>query len=195
MDATIGVRCGKPIFVLIGVGGGLGRHGTADARTQLRIAGIVSDRCRLRHGLRLGTVPIGADRLRTVSAWANEVPTTAGRSDGGNMRKRVYIAGPITHGDRDANVKQAVEAARQLIEAGYAPLVPHLHCLIDWCDEVRYEDRLQVEFPWVAVAEAVVRLPGRSEGSDREVELAWHHGIPVYHSVKELLNSDVASGE
>ena len=83
-----------------------------------------------------------------------------------------------------------MDAARQLIEAGYSPMVPHLHCQVDWCDQVDHETWLQVDFPWVTVAEAVVRLPGRSEGSDREVALARDHGVPVYFGVKEFLVSE-----
>jgi hypothetical protein len=41
------------------------------------------------------------------------------------MRKRVYIAGPITKGDLASNINQATAAFVRLAKAGFAPLCPH----------------------------------------------------------------------
>lgn len=43
-------------------------------------------------------------------------------------RKRVYIAGPISKGPLEKNIRQACEAGMTLLKAGLAPLVPHLTC-------------------------------------------------------------------
>lgn len=41
------------------------------------------------------------------------------------MRKRIYIAGPISKGDLCANLDQATAAFVALAKAGFAPLCPH----------------------------------------------------------------------
>jgi len=41
-------------------------------------------------------------------------------------RTRVYIAGPYTLGDKEANVLGAINAATVLLDSGFAPYVPHL---------------------------------------------------------------------
>lgn len=41
------------------------------------------------------------------------------------MRKRVYIAGPISKGDLAANINQATAAFISLARAGLAPFCPH----------------------------------------------------------------------
>jgi len=42
------------------------------------------------------------------------------------MRPRVYISGPITKGDRDANFQQAADVHRELMAAGFAVFNPML---------------------------------------------------------------------
>lgn len=110
------------------------------------------------------------------------------------MRTRVYVAGPISKGDLRANLTQAREAGQKLLKAGYAPMVPHLTCY--WAgdtpevlpDGTTHEDWMGLDLPWVAVADAVLRLPGESTGADREVALANSLGIPVYSRLDDLLN-------
>lgn len=121
--------------------------------------------------------------------------------------KRVYIAGPITKGDLAHNVNQATAAFVSLAKAGFAPFCPHwsvyskpahawnsygrdvvtCEATIQGNDEMSHADWLNVDLPWVQVADAVLRLPGESTGADREVEFARACGIPVYHSLAELL--------
>lgn len=102
-------------------------------------------------------------------------------------RTRVYVAGPLSRGDRLANVEAACVAGRELIERGYAPLVPHLSHHIDPVDALGHTMWLDVDMAWVAVADAVLRLPGESMGADQEVTFAWRHGIPVFFDMAELL--------
>lgn len=109
------------------------------------------------------------------------------------MRMRVYVAGPITKGDLRENINKARAAGDQLLKAGFAPLVPHLTCY--WAGDTPevlpsgtvQEDWYAIDLPWVAVSEAVVRIPGESTGADKEVALARSLGIPVYESVESLI--------
>ena len=120
------------------------------------------------------------------------------------MRKRVYIAGPISKGDLLHNINPATAAFVALAKAGVAPLCPHwsvyskpaFHNLVYdvLCeatvagnDEMGHADWLGVDLPWVAVSDAVLRLPGDSTGADMETACAKEHGIPVFHSVEEVI--------
>ena len=122
------------------------------------------------------------------------------------MRTRVYIAGPISRGDLAANIRQASAAFFALLRAGFAPLCPHWSCFSGTLyrplhasaygpyafaetlpEGTTHEDWLAVALPWVACAEAVIRLPGVSAGADRETALARAKGIPVFASVADLV--------
>lgn len=100
---------------------------------------------------------------------------------------KVYIAGPISVGDLETNVKNATEAARELIKHGFAPLCPQLSCYMAGstpCAGAGFDHAtwLEVDLPWVGVADVVLRLPGESVGADREVAEARRLGVEVWHS-------------
>jgi hypothetical protein len=102
------------------------------------------------------------------------------------MRARIYVSGPLSTGDRQANLRRAIEATRELIRRGYAPLCPHLTHYVDPTDELGHDTWLEVDRPWVLAADAVLRLPGVSVGADMEVAWAHEVGIPVVYSIDEL---------
>jgi hypothetical protein len=121
------------------------------------------------------------------------------------VKKRVYIAGPISKGDMLHNVEQADRAFAALLKAGFAPFCPHwsvfhnsayrtgpsLDRVVAEADAkpngTTYEDWMGVDLPWVEVSDALLRLPGDSTGADMEVACARDHGIPVFHAVAELV--------
>lgn len=118
------------------------------------------------------------------------------------MRLRVYVAGPISKGDLQTNIRQALDAGHALLKAGFAPMVPHLTCY--WAGDgsaavlprdTTHDDWYGMNEPWVTVADAVLRLPGESVGADREVELANRLGIPVYREVADLIANPPAQGD
>jgi len=99
---------------------------------------------------------------------------------------RVFIAGPLTVGDHDANVQAFIEAADRVVNTGHIPYVPaltHLWNLISWHPR---EFWLDYGIEWLATCTALLRLPGESEGADREEVYARSMGIPIYHNVSEL---------
>ena len=100
-------------------------------------------------------------------------------------RKRVYIAGPYTHGDWGLNQRRAIQAAQEVLDRGHIPFIPHtmtatwsIVCGNNWIDFDLY---------WVEVCDALIRLPGKSNGSDTEVEFAKDNDIDVYMSVEEFV--------
>jgi hypothetical protein len=119
------------------------------------------------------------------------------------VRKRVYIAGPITKGDLAHNIRQAEAAFYALLKAGLAPLCPHWSCYGSGPQVTTFgtvyataaavhpgtthDDWLDADLPWVAVSHAVLRLPGESSGADKEVALAGSLGIPVFDSVDAVV--------
>lgn len=119
------------------------------------------------------------------------------------MRKRIYIAGPVVKGDLGRNIEQATDAMFQLMLAGLAPFCPHLSCfsgpvMRDWQGrpfvraevlprDAPVEHWYETDLAWVAVAEAILRLPGEGKGSDAEVAFARERGIPVFFSVADVI--------
>lgn len=113
-------------------------------------------------------------------------------STGGNAtvpRPRVYIAGPISKGDINANVEEGIRVGLQLLDMGWAPFIPHASHHMDetaLCGTQRYEDWLSTDFAYIQTCHALLRLPGESDGADREVAYAKSLGIPVYFEVESL---------
>jgi len=99
----------------------------------------------------------------------------------------VYIAGPITLGDRAHNLKQAQEAHIELLQAGFSVCNPILTMEIPGCWDIPHAVWMEADLPWVKHAEAVLRLPGKSIGADEECVFAKNHNIPVFYSIAALI--------
>lgn len=106
-----------------------------------------------------------------------------------NSRPKVYISGPITSGNRNKNYHQSVEAQRELMLAGFAPLNPMIAMTLPfaWEKDFPHELWLECDFPWVEAADAVLRLPGYSVGADAELDHACEHDVPVFYSMEDLI--------
>lgn len=100
--------------------------------------------------------------------------------------KHIFVSGPYTGGDCVLNTRAAVEAASQLLEAGFAPYCPHLTLFWHYLTPRPYEDWLKLDLAWVEVCDGLLRLEGDSPGADREVAHARAHGIPVFGSVADV---------
>jgi hypothetical protein len=104
--------------------------------------------------------------------------------------KYVYVAGPYTAPTPEGvveNVERAVAHATHLLRAGLYPYVPHLSHYWEAQHPHHYEVWMTLDFGWVARCDALLRLDGESRGADREVDLARQLGLPVFHSVEEVL--------
>ena len=120
---------------------------------------------------------------------------------------RVYIAGPISKGNLWRNIDQAERAFAALQQAGIAPFLPHLSAFygMDWLARSReacnmpstgnigrpsplsHAQWLAIDFAWLAVSHAVLRLPGESVGADAEVAEARRLMIPVFFNTGALI--------
>ena len=100
--------------------------------------------------------------------------------------KRIYVAGPYSHGDVALNIHRAVEAGDKLLRMGHAPFIPHLTGFWHMMFPQEYERWLEYDKAWLLVCDALYRLPGDSPGADREVLWAWGAGIRVFTEWHEL---------
>lgn len=103
------------------------------------------------------------------------------------MKTFVYVAGPYTKPDPAINTRNAVLVADELRENGLIPFVPHLTHLWHLISPADYEVWLKYDFEWIGKCDALLRMPGESSGADREIGVATALNIPVFYSVKELL--------
>ena len=97
---------------------------------------------------------------------------------------RIYVAGPYTKGDVAVNVRKAIEVATELLELGHTPFVPHLTHFWHLVSPQDYEVWTELDMAWLALCEAVLRLPGESEGADKECEWALANGLTIYMDVE-----------
>jgi hypothetical protein len=93
----------------------------------------------------------------------------------------VYIAGPLNgSGDRAQNVRNACWVGSLLRDAGHIPFVPHTSVVWHEHYPAEEENWLQWDFAWLDLCDVLIRLPGESPGSDREVERAGENGMAVF---------------
>ena len=105
------------------------------------------------------------------------------------VRTRIYVAGPISLGDPVANCQRAIQVGFELMDRGYAPFVPHYSYFVDMdstAGKGRYEQWIGIDFSYITVCHALLRLPGVSKGADREVAWAHQMGIPVFFDPQDL---------
>lgn len=123
--------------------------------------------------------------------------------------RRIFIAGPITHGVLADNINAATTAFVALAKLGCAPYCPHWSCFSRPCrsavvvhngtpmltpsdshalchgtanghDSMSYDEWLRITLAFVGACDAVFRLPGLSPGADAECSRASELGVPVF---------------
>jgi hypothetical protein len=99
----------------------------------------------------------------------------------------VYVAGPYTKPDCVANAHSAARLFFAFRDAGLVPYVPHTDMLLHIVEPRPYEYWLQYCLDLIPSFDCVFRMPGYSEGADREVALAESLGIPVFREYKEVI--------
>lgn len=97
---------------------------------------------------------------------------------------KVYIASPYTIGDPEINVRRQIDAAQELMNAGfapYAPLLNHFHHLI-----YPRQDWIEFDLLWLKICDCVLRLEGKSKGADIECDYARKNYNPVFFNIVEI---------
>lgn len=100
--------------------------------------------------------------------------------------KVIYIASPYTIGDVADNVAVQIEAAHKIMDAGHCPVVPLLSHYLHIHRRRPYQDWLAIDLALIRRMDVILRLPGKSSGADREVQVAKQLGIPVAFGWSEL---------
>jgi len=104
-----------------------------------------------------------------------------------NMPISVYIAGPLTTGNRQAVLETAVAISSKLLDRGYIVFCPHtMTSALHKYKERSYSEWMRVCFYWLMRCDVVFRLQGESKGADSEVALAGLLGIPAVSDILEL---------
>lgn len=102
---------------------------------------------------------------------------------------KIYIASPYTLGDVAVNVKAQLDTASQLIDAGFAPFVPLYSHFLHMAHPKDCKVWVEQDNEWISLCDCILRLPGKSDGADAEVELAEKLGLPIYYSVQEAIET------
>lgn len=114
----------------------------------------------------------------------------------------VYVAGPLfSSGLAGRNIRTTCEYAHDLLERGFAPFIPHLYFYWDQIIPQPEEIWLGLDRAWLLRCDALLRIEGKSRGSDLEVQWANEAGIPVYfintetaYEVFESMEADRRTG-
>jgi hypothetical protein len=100
----------------------------------------------------------------------------------------VYIAGPYSSGDPVQNTHTAVRCATNLLRDGrVTPFVPHLTLFWHAITPLPYKLWCAYDLDILARCDAVLRLPGPSDGADEEVFAAHRLDLPVFEDEQALL--------
>ncbi len=101
---------------------------------------------------------------------------------------KVFISGPIRGGEPGRNLRNALQAADELLNAGHHPYVPHLNIIWDLAFPHSTREWFGLNLEYLKICDVLLRLPGESEGADEEVDWAKDLGKPAFSSVKEILH-------
>lgn len=106
------------------------------------------------------------------------------------MMTKVYIAGPLSNHwphMKKLNIENAINAMKELVKLGFAPLCPHLSAFVDPNDELGYDKWIDIDLEWLKYADCILRLPGASKGADTECTHAELHKIPIFYSIEDIV--------
>lgn len=108
-------------------------------------------------------------------------------------RIRVYVAGPYSGNNVLSilqNIGRGEKVCAELFKMGFAPFCPwhDKSYVIDNTDtDFSVEDFYEYSIEWLKVSEVMLVLPGKSKGTEAEIEIAKELEIPVFYSIEKLI--------
>lgn len=99
---------------------------------------------------------------------------------------KIYVAGPLRQGDQFVNCRTAILAAERVIEMGHIPFVPHMTFIWHYLSPHDFEYWMAFDLAWLAECDALLRLPGDSEGSDIEEARARELDLLIFKDITEI---------
>lgn len=103
---------------------------------------------------------------------------------------RIYIAGPLnSSGLMSVNIRKAIMVGAELRHWGELPFIPHLFWFAEFLLGIESEDFwLKWDFEELKKCDVLIRLPGKSNGSDQEVKVAEENNIPIFYGLVSFLD-------
>ncbi len=104
---------------------------------------------------------------------------------------RIFVAGPW--GDYsgaspetiEENVQRAKSVGQRLVHLGHQVYIPHTMCK-GWTNDFSFNQMRDVNDSFIIHwAEALFRIPGKSNGSDGEVRLAGYYSLYIFDDIQE----------
>lgn len=107
-------------------------------------------------------------------------------------KPRVYIAGKLNAPAAEyiRNVHDMLAVSNMIRKRGFSVFVPALDVLIGFLDgKMDYEDYFENNIEWLKVADYMLVLPGweQSSGTQKEMEIAESHNIPIFFDLFSLV--------
>lgn len=111
--------------------------------------------------------------------------------------KRIYVAGSYSANNVIEildNIRRGIDVCTKLIIHGYSPFCPWLdfqYKLSGKGNKISKEMLYDCSLSWLKVSEAMLIIPGSgdSEGTKKEMEIAKKLGIPIFHSVEDVVKN------
>jgi hypothetical protein len=110
-------------------------------------------------------------------------------TEGTQPKLKVYVASPYSIGDKDVNTYNSLEAGDTIYAMGCIPVLPLLYHFWNEVSPRREDQWKEMGIYLLSDCDALVRLPGPSQGSDVEVAWALAHGLPVYYGIDAFIRS------
>lgn len=110
--------------------------------------------------------------------------------------KCVYVAGPYSSDNVMGvleNMRKGMRMATKVFLAGFAPFCPwidyHFALMVRGDERLTVDQYYQYSMAWLERSDAVLVLPGseRSRGTQAELQRARELGIPIYHTLDDLI--------
>ena len=101
--------------------------------------------------------------------------------------KVIYLAGPLEPSGRIDYIRAAVEVAEEILTYHCSAIIPHTMTVMwGYAYPKSKSTWLALDKAIIAKCDAILRIPGDSEGADEEMRFAKSVGIPIYGTVEEL---------
>ena len=103
---------------------------------------------------------------------------------------RVFIAAPYWSDHesiREENVDRVIAIANHLIENGIDPFIPHLFHYQNMVYKQPEEVWKRIDFNYLLVCDALLRVEGSSKGADDEMRFARKKFIPIFNSLNDVI--------
>jgi hypothetical protein len=99
----------------------------------------------------------------------------------------VYIASPYSIGNQLENVNKSLDTYSKLVNFGFIPFAPLTSHYIHERYPLPYEKWLEIDCYWLDKCDCLLRLPGESDGADKELNRMIMLGKPVFYNIDDLV--------